>query len=105
VDVVARCIGRVESYCPASDEGDGLRFEFSRITRGRPVIGTVKQFVRLCCEVHKAEHFLPGGAAHDRQNSSRLVTRRDGGQKMPWTKPLHRRSTMGIELVERRHSV
>jgi hypothetical protein len=23
--------------CPADDEGDGLRFEFSRVARGRPV--------------------------------------------------------------------
>jgi hypothetical protein len=26
-----------------------------------------------------------------------MMARRDGGQKMPWTKPLHRRSAMGIE--------
>jgi hypothetical protein len=29
--------------------------------------------------------------------STRRVVRRDGGQKMPWTKPLNRRSAMGIE--------
>jgi extracellular elastinolytic metalloproteinase len=28
---------------------------------------------------------------------ARLMTRRAGRQKMPWTKPLHRRSAMGIE--------
>jgi hypothetical protein len=45
----------------------------------------------------KAEHFLPGGAALDGSESRQVFVRRDGGQKMPWTEPLHRRSAMGIE--------
>ena len=47
------------------------------------------EVIDLCGAPHKGEHFLPGGAAHDRSAPRQMMARRDRGQKMPWTKPLH----------------
>jgi hypothetical protein len=41
--------------------------------------------------------FLPAAAAQIVPTVDRPMARRDGGQKMLWAEPLHKRSTMGIE--------
>jgi hypothetical protein len=47
MEVVATRFSRIKPNRFADDEGDGFRFEFARVTRSRPVVGTVKQLVGI----------------------------------------------------------
>ena len=91
-------MGRADAYLPSANQVQAVRRYIKRTLTPRAADHWKEAHISAVCRsLHIRQSIFARRRGGRLLGVRNIIVRRDGGQKRPWTKPLHRRWAMGIE--------